>query len=128
MAAHQRAPRPLVQGIDAQQPSCVLDRLPVSVFMALPAPCNRLAQRIGLILSVFTDLSTAVERSESASSHEPIEWGERSPTSVSGAASRHLACTQIDEEPTFTGNLGLDQRWPATAVCDEEVNREHSAD
>jgi hypothetical protein len=42
--------------------------------------------------AVFTDLSTAVERSEIASGLEPIEWGERLPTSVSGAAFLHLAC------------------------------------
>ena len=42
--------------------------------------------------TVFTDLSTAVERSGSASSLERTESGGRWPTSVSAAASLHLAC------------------------------------
>jgi hypothetical protein len=44
------------------------------------------------IFAVFTDLSTAVDRSESAPSLEPIESGERSPTSVSAAAWFRPAC------------------------------------
>ena len=49
--------------------------------------------------SVFTDLSTAVERSGSAPGLGPSEWDEQWPTSVSGAASVRRACRVLAEGP-----------------------------
>ena len=48
---------------------------------------------------VFTDLSTAVERSGSAPGLGPSEWDEQWPTSVSGAASVRRACRVLAEGP-----------------------------
>jgi hypothetical protein len=42
--------------------------------------------------AVFTDLSTTVERSESAPGLERTEWGGPWSTSISGAASPHPSC------------------------------------
>lgn len=52
-----------------------------------------------VLYAVFTDLSTAVERSESAPGHEPIESGGRWPTSVLVAASVHRASRARVEAP-----------------------------
>ena len=49
--------------------------------------------------AVFTDLSTAVERSGSAPGLGPSEWDEQWPTSVSGAASVRRACRVLAEGP-----------------------------
>jgi predicted dithiol-disulfide oxidoreductase (DUF899 family) len=46
----------------------------------------------GVVFSVFSDLSTAVERSESAPSLERTGWDGRWPTSVLATASPRLAC------------------------------------
>ena len=51
------------------------------------------------IFAVFTDLSTAVERSGSAPGLGPSEWDEQWPTSVSGAASVRRACRVLAEGP-----------------------------
>ena len=48
---------------------------------------------------LFTDLSTAVERSGSAPGLGPSEWDEQWPTSVSGAASVRRACRVLAEGP-----------------------------
>ena len=52
-----------------------------------------------LYFTVFTDLSTAVERSGSAPGLGPSEWDEQWPTSVSGAASVRRACRVLAEGP-----------------------------
>ena len=52
---------------------------------AIDVELNQLVERVKF--AVFTDLSTAVERSGSAPGLGPSEWDEQWPTSVSGAAS-----------------------------------------
>ena len=57
------------------------------------------ADQLTLFFAVFTDLSTAVERSGSAPGLGPSEWDEQWPTSVSGAASVRRACRVLAEGP-----------------------------